>query len=165
MHHNALLLAFSRPCKIAFYSNSHMQVAADIVLKLIETPASSLLLPHSTQEWLGVVRRLTPLPLSHQVTCPSYPPSHHASPPLLCALIPHVTDWQVSHVAANGIASAAVTSQNGSASPSSSSKLVFDRRAFSCTTMMISQQPTCFFSIPHHLRAQALIIGPRWMWF
>ena len=65
---------FSRPCKIAFYSNSHMQVAADIVLKLIETPASSLLLPHSTQEWLGVVRRLTPLPLSHQVTCPSHTP-------------------------------------------------------------------------------------------
>ena len=77
MHQNALLLTFSRPCKIAFYSNSHMQVAADIVLKLIETPASSLLLPHSTQEWLGVVRRLTPSPSptkSHALLIPPIPP-------------------------------------------------------------------------------------------
>ena len=77
MHHNALLLTFNRPCKIAFYSNSQMQVAADIVLKLIETPASSLLLPHSTQEWLGVVRRLTPSPSptkSHALLIPPIPP-------------------------------------------------------------------------------------------
>ena len=53
-----LLLTFSRPCKIAFYSNSQMQVAADLILfwswlKLLHLHSCSPTQPKSDWAWCG----------------------------------------------------------------------------------------------------------------